>query len=257
MPAQYIIRLDDASEYMDFNKWNPYFELFDLYQIRPIIAVIPFNKDSKMIHDHPDGDFWNKVRLWQDKGYHIALHGYEHLYKTSESGIIGMNQRSEFAGIDFVKQKHMLADGVRKFREEGISPEIFVAPAHSFDYKTLSAIKEVTNIRFISDGFYIRPVHKSGLNWIPQQLWEPSEKSRGVWTICCHPEISQPETDKIYRFVKEHPHSFPDPLKLKFSHALPDDILYFHYKKNYYKIRNLYYGLKSGKAVIPSKHPLS
>lgn len=246
MPAQYIIRLDDASEYMDYDKWNPYFEIFDRYHLNPIIAVIPYNKDPKLIHNHPDTSFWEKVRLWQKKGYRIALHGYEHLYQTADGGIIGMNNRSEFAGIDPVKQKDMLLQGIRKFKDEGIETEIFVAPAHSFDKKTLSAIKEVTKIQTISDGFFIHPVYRDGINWIPQQLWEPVEKSTGVWTICCHPEISQTaETDKLFHFIKEHFHLFTDPLSLHFEHARPDDILYFHYRKNYFKIRNLYYKLKS------------
>lgn len=246
MPAKYIIRLDDASEYMDFKKWTPFFEIFDHYGIRPIVAVIPLNMDPKLIHDYADMNFWEKVKNWQNKGYRIALHGCEHLYRTSKSGIIGMNKRSEFAGVALDQQKHLLRQGIQKFAEEGIAPEIFVAPAHSFDKNTLIALKEVTNIRIISDGFYIHPVRRLGLNWIPQQLWEPEIKSKGVWTICCHPEITEPSTfDKIHQFIKAHNNAFADPLTLRFGGRRPNDILYFQYRKNYFRIKNIYHAMRT------------
>ena len=46
--SQYIMRLDDASEYMDVEKWQRMEDLLDKYHIKPIVGVIPDNQDSDM-----------------------------------------------------------------------------------------------------------------------------------------------------------------------------------------------------------------
>ncbi len=227
MAAKYIIRLDDASEHMDYNKWNPYFDLFDRYNIKPIIAVIPFNKDIKMVIENPDGKFWDKVRVWQQKGYRIALHGFEHVYSNAKSGIIGLNKYSEFAGIPIEIQQSMLAKAYKKFEEESINVKIFVAPAHSFDKNTLLALKKGTSIKCISDGFYQNPILKYGLNWIPQQLWKPERKAKGVWTICYHPEtLKKSDLLELETFIKDNSHHIVDPLTLEFNKIKFEDYLF-------------------------------
>lgn len=227
MAAKYIIRLDDASEHMDYAKWNPYFELFDKHNIKPIIAVIPFNRDIKMVIKNPDDKFWDKVRLWQQRGYHIALHGYEHVYSNAKSGIIGLNKYSEFAGILIELQQSMLAKANRKFEEEGINANIFVAPAHSFDKNTLVALKKSTNIKYVSDGFYLNPILKDGFNWIPQQLWKPETKSKGVWTICYHPEtMEKSDIYKLETFIRDNCHQIVDPLTLNFNEIKFEDYFF-------------------------------
>lgn len=47
--SQYIMRLDDASEYMDVEKWQRMEDLLDKYHIKPIVGVIPDNQDSDMV----------------------------------------------------------------------------------------------------------------------------------------------------------------------------------------------------------------
>ena len=80
MSAKYILRLDDACPTMDVVKWDRIEKICDKFLIRPIIAVVPNNKDKKLIKNDIDINFWNKVRGWQNKGWHIALHGYDHIY---------------------------------------------------------------------------------------------------------------------------------------------------------------------------------
>lgn len=240
MSAYYIIRLDDASEYMNYSKWISYFELFDKYKINPIIAVIPFNKDPKMINNNPDADFWNKVRDWQSKGYRVAMHGYEHVYTSNSGGIIGMNKRSEFAGVSLEEQVGMLSRSYQKFADEKIMPEIFVSPAHSFDKNTLKALKRVTNIKYISDGYYLNVIRKNEFIWIPQQLWEPKEKLKGVWTICIHPETSNlKDFEKVNSFIQQHSNDFADPLSLKACAISTADRLYWFQRRFKLKLRDL------------------
>jgi len=183
---KYIIRLDDATPTMDWNKWNKIFQILDKYNIKPIIAVIPNNEDQKMIIDKYNKNFWNEVRLWQDKGYHIAMHGYNHKYITQKSGIIPINKLSEFAGVDINIQKEKIKKGWEIFLKHNIKPDIWIAPAHSFDYNTLKVLKE-TDIFIISDGIAFYPYNKYNFYWLPQQLWWYVEKQEGIWTICLHP----------------------------------------------------------------------
>jgi hypothetical protein len=245
MKVKYVIRLDDASEYMDHTKWNAFFDLFDRYKIKPIIAVIPFNKDPKMVNSNPDALFWEKVRIWQLKGYRIALHGFEHVYSNTKSGIIGLNNYTEFAGVTFEKQCSMLEQGYRKFLTENVSTEIFVAPAHSFDRDTLKALKNVTKINIISDGYFINPVKKDGFNWIPQQLWSPKRKRKGLWTICYHPETSSELIlADLEKFLLHNSELIIDPLSLEFGNIKIEDIIFTLIMKSKIKIQRVLKRLK-------------
>lgn len=220
MSAKYIVRLDDASEYMDYEKWNLYFELFDQYNISPIIAVIPENRDPKLVNTKPDNQFWNKVRNWENKKYVIALHGYQHQYSNKNSGIIGINNYSEFAGIPYNDQLAKLEKGLSKFNSEGISTKIFVAPAHSFDNLTIKALKQL-KFEYISDGFYLNPVIINDLIWIPQQLWKPKKKKAGVWTICVHPETSNDTHFEILKsFIEKNSENFSHPFNLHVTSSI-------------------------------------
>lgn len=241
MSARYIVRLDDASEYMDYSKWDPFFDLLDNHQIKPIVAVIPFNKDPKMTTKNPDDNFWDNVRNWQMKDYLIGLHGYEHIYSNSKSGVIGMNKYSEFAGVPFEKQMEMIEQAYRKFEDERIRADIFVAPAHSFDRNTLRALRTLKNITCISDGFFFNPVIRDGLKWIPQQLWGPEKKSKGVWTICYHPETSDNSVvNSLNLFLKDNISSFVDPLSLEFHRMEFEDFVYSIYMKFYMEVRSAF-----------------
>ena len=75
--AKYIFRLDDIAENMN---WDNYFllkDIFESYNVKPIIGVIPNNRDPELL-EYPKGDinFWEEIRDLQKKGWAIALHGY-------------------------------------------------------------------------------------------------------------------------------------------------------------------------------------
>ena len=60
--SQYILRLDDASDYMDIKKWQRMEELLDRYGIKPLVGVIPDNRDSSLIDTYEqDPEFWDKT----------------------------------------------------------------------------------------------------------------------------------------------------------------------------------------------------
>lgn len=222
--VSYIVRLDDASDYMSLDKWEAFFDIFDTYGVKPIVAVIPHVEDKKLIADHPFiSDFWERVDAWQQKGYVIALHGYNHVYTTKKSGIIKKNQRSEFAGVSYKKQADKIKKGWQIFKEHGIVSKVFVAPAHSFDENTLKALRAETDIRMVSDGFTHDTFHYKGMYWIPQQISRPEEKESGVWTICYHPETAEQwQLYELKQFIAAHQEAFVNPDNISLSGYFSD-----------------------------------
>ncbi len=202
---KYLIRLDDACPTMDHEKWNRYLALLDSYNVKPIIAVIPDNKNTKLDIDPPDPHFWEDVKAWQAKGYCIAMHGYDHVYISKSGGLLKINYRSEFAGVPYEDQKIKLEKSQAIFERHGLRPEVFVAPAHTFDRNTLKALRAVTTVKTISDGYGVSAFTYLDFNWIPQQLWRPKKKRFGVWTICYHPNTSNDtEFETLRAFLEEN-----------------------------------------------------
>jgi len=188
MSAKYLIRLDDACPTMDRGKWDRIEQILDKYNIKPIVAVIPNNEDPKQQIDEPDPAFWEKVRTWQAKGWDIALHGYNHVYTVfNNGGLVPINKKSEFAGLPYEVQEEKIKTGISIFRQHGIEPKIWVAPSHTFDRNTLKALKNNTDIEFISEGIALNPYKHYGFTWIPAQLWGFKNYKFGTRTICLHP----------------------------------------------------------------------
>jgi len=151
------------------------------------------------------------VRSWQDKGWAIALHGYDHVYTTRDGGIVPIEQRSEFAGVPLEIQRERIRTGYGILRQNGVKPVIWVAPSHSFDRNTLVALQEETDISIISDGIALFPFEQLGFVWIPQQMWRFRTMPFGVWTICLHPNtISVSQMRAMERFLDNNGSNFVD-----------------------------------------------
>jgi len=218
MNAKYIVRLDDACPTMDRQKWDKIEVILDKYSIKPIVAVIPNNKDLKQIKNEFDNDFWDKVRDWQKKGWHIALHGYDHVYISKKSGLVPFNNKSEFAGLSYEDQSIKIKDGWKIFQENSIKADIWVAPSHTFDENTLKSLKEHTTIKIISDGISLFPFKKYSFDWIPQQVWRFRKVPFGTWTGCFHPnEMSDKEFDDLEIFIKNNHENFININELKYK----------------------------------------
>ena len=188
MSARYLVRLDDACPTLDAQKWRAVEALFDSTGIRPIVAVVPDNRDSHLVVDSPDPLFWDRVRSWQAKGWAIAMHGYQHLMHPTKSRLIlPFYERSEFGGLPLEEQARKIKRSWETFCENGVGPTVWIAPAHCFDRVTLDAIRLETPIRTVSDGIARDQYYEYGFHWIPQQLWNFKEKRSGLWTVCLHP----------------------------------------------------------------------
>lgn len=190
MSAKYIFRLDDATAFSDVEKWKLLEQIFDDFEIKPLVAVTPDNRDPGLFYKKQNPDFWKLILNWKNKGWEIAMHGYQHLYHevNKKALLIPYYDRSEFAGLNIDDQRKKINMSISIFRSYGIDPKVWIAPSHSFDELTLQAIKYETNIDTISDGIAIYPYEYKGFTFLPQQLWDVRKKFFGVWTICLHPD---------------------------------------------------------------------
>jgi hypothetical protein len=171
---------------MNWKVWDVVERILLSADVKPILAVVPENRDPALQVCAARDDFWDRVRVWHAQGWTIAVHGWQHRFVTNNSGILGINQFSEFAGLTASEQEHKLRCARQIFEQHGIEPWIFVAPAHSFDKATLQALREV-GFSVLSDGFYPFPRRdRFGMIWVPQQLWSFKLRVCGVWTVCSH-----------------------------------------------------------------------
>lgn len=200
--ARYLIRLDDACPTMRASAWDALETAFDRLSIRPIVGVIPDNRDPALVCDPPAPGFWDTVRRWQSKRWTIALHGLHHTYHPmglADQALVPMHRKSEFVGLPLEQQRAMLRQSWAVFRQHGVRPTVFMAPSHTFDEQTLAALRLETDIDTVTDGLAIQPFRRGGLRWIPQQLWRLRRMPFGVWTVCLHPNAMS--DDEVNRFI--------------------------------------------------------
>lgn len=207
----YIIRLDDASNYMNHENWNRMEKLLDKYNIKPIVGIIPNNKDINFLKYNNDKNFWKKAVLWQEKKWTIAMHGYEHLYSTQDGGINPIQKRSEFAGHSLDEQENKINRGFIILKNKGLKPKIFFAPSHTFDENTLLALKNKTDIRIISDTIANDIYYYNDFYFIPQQSGSVRKLPFKITTFCLHPNtMKDNDFIKLEDFIKKNRRKFKD-----------------------------------------------
>lgn len=184
--ARYLVRFDDICPGMNWPTWREIEKILVDADVRPLLAVVPENHDPTLDVGPKEPRFWDFVRAWQARGWTIGLHGYQHRYVTREAGLIGINARSEFAGLPATEQVDKLRRAVAIFHAEKVRPDVWIAPGHSFDAATVAALREV-GVDAISDGFFL-DAHRDagGTLWVPQQLWSFRYRPFGLWTVCYH-----------------------------------------------------------------------
>jgi len=184
--TQYILRFDDICPTMNWSVWTEIETVLVERRLKPLLAVVPDNRDPGLRVDAPAGDFWDRVRAWRDRGWTIALHGFQHRYVTRNAGLVAVRKKSEFAGLPAEKQREKLRLGVAIFERERITSRVWVAPGNSFDAATVALLPEF-GISVISGGYFRFPyVCPGGMTWVPQQLYYFRPTPPGVWTVCYH-----------------------------------------------------------------------
>jgi predicted deacetylase len=211
MPAKYLIRLDDACSTCNLSKWTAIEKILDDFGVAPIVAVVPDNKDPNLVNDDENPDFWLMVKHWQEKGWYIAMHGYQHVYHevSRKKLVLPFYDRSEFGGLSLEEQKIKIRNSMEIFRQNGIKPRLWVAPGHSFDKTTLKALATEVPFRIVSDGIAFSSYSYEGFYFVPQQLWRVKKRYFGFWTICLHPDTMTEQSIESFRsdlsqsFVKD------------------------------------------------------
>ena len=212
MKIQYLIRLDDACPTMNKKLWDRMENLLDLNGIKPLVGIIPHNEDPKQMIEPENYEFWSGVKRWEEKGWAIALHGYNHVYKSND-GLEGLNplwMRSEFASVPLEDQRKKIREGMSIMHEHRITPKYFFAPSHTFDENTLKALREESDIRIISDTIGRWP-YKKGEFWFIPQIAGHCVKMPfgGIYTFCFHPNtMSDVAYQNLELFLKKYNSQF-------------------------------------------------
>jgi predicted deacetylase len=165
-----ILRLDDACPVMNHDNWNRIEELLDQYGVKPIVGIIPENRDDSFTW-YEDPGFWNvTAKRWERKGWCIAQHGCYHLYKqyiddpNAEANPLAL---TEFNGLPKDRQRELIETGYNIMSGHGIKPEGFFAPNHTFDDNTVDVLRESGHFAFISDGLSFDLYKYRGMVFIP------------------------------------------------------------------------------------------
>ncbi len=213
----YLIRLDDASDYMDVERWNRMEQLLNAANVKPLVGIIPNNQDPLFVDNYPKSPaFWEKARKWQTDGWRIALHGYEHVYTTNCGGMNPVHNHSEYAGLSLDSQREKIRLGLEVLKAKGLNPDVFFAPSHTFDENTLNALLLESDIRIISDTVANDTYCYKGFTFIPQQSGRVRELPFKLSTICLHPNTTTDEDFlQIEAFLHSHTGQFLDPNSIK------------------------------------------
>ncbi|MCM1182542.1 MAG: DUF2334 domain-containing protein [Roseburia sp.] len=160
------VRMDDITPDMNWESFRFFQALFEETGITPLLGVVPDCRDKKLQIGEARADFYPIMRELERRGYCFAMHGYRHLYTTRKGGLFPLNGFSEFAGLPYGEQLHMLEEGRRILSRNGLETDMFMAPAHSYDRNTLRALRAL-GFRRLTDGFGREPYEYDGLVFYP------------------------------------------------------------------------------------------
>lgn len=198
-------RLDDICSQTNWDKFNEFKKVFDKYDIKPLIGVVPCNKDENLIKGKEMYNFWGYIKELESNGWSVSQHGYTHVYSTKKGGILGINNKSEFAGLPYNVQLQKLKTGKTILENNGIKTDIFMAPSHSYDKNTINALKE-TGFKFVTDGYTKYLFKYNDITFIPcRHTVNYKGRLIGSVTICIHTNTSSKEdVNKLEKIIAEH-----------------------------------------------------
>ena len=201
-----LIRLDDIAENMNWDLMKKSELLFEKYQIKPVLGVIPNNKDNDLLSYPKKNDFWEKVREWKNKGWEISMHGSTHVYDTNTKNkdYFGYGGGSEFCEHSLEIQMSKIKEGLKKFNEEKIRIRSFFAPNHTYDKNTFAALKN-SGINEIIDGYGLMPYTENGIKFIPQLFYKVIALPFGIQSTQIHLNYwSDKDFNNFEKFVENN-----------------------------------------------------
>ena len=198
-----LIRLDDIAENMNWDLMKKSELLFEKYGIKPVLGVIPNNKDEELLSYPKQDDFWEQLRKWRDKGWEISMHGFTHVYdkNTKKKDYFKYGGSSEFCGHSLETQMSKIESGLKKFRDENIKIRSFFAPNHTYDENTFAALKNL-GINEIIDGYGLIPYIKNDIKFIPQLFYKVLALPFGIQSTQIHLNYwKQKDFDIFEKFI--------------------------------------------------------
>ena len=205
MMSRIAIRIDDICENMDWDRFLRFQKILDDNGICPLIGIVPNNRDKMLM-----GTVNENYKAWlcerKAMGWVMAMHGYDHCYTTKKAGLFPLNRFSEFAGVPYEQQLDKIGKGVSRLEELGVTTDVFMAPAHSFDSYTVKALKQY-GFKYITDGFGSTPYAYKGMIYLPISFKKSRElgKAGGYTTFVYHTAtMNDREFEAFESFVREY-----------------------------------------------------
>ena len=183
-----LLRMDDISENMNWPLMDKCEKLFDKYKIKPLLGIIPINKDPELLKYPYNSKFWERVTDWKNKGWEITMHGFNHLYtqkSNNKKDIFNYGGNSEFYGLKYSEQLSKIQSGLSEFSKRNIKVRSFFAPNHIYDKNTLKALKE-SGIKIIIDGYGLFPYFKDQILFVPQLFYKEIILPFGIQSTQMH-----------------------------------------------------------------------
>ena len=201
-----LLRFDDIAQNMNWKFMNRCEVMFDKNNIKPLVGVIPNNKDPELLNYEKEEKFWDKLKIWQEKGWEICMHGYTHIYdnETNKKDFFNYGGRSEFYGHSFDEQSKRIVAGLNIFKNRNINIRSFFAPNHTYDQNTFVALKN-NGINEIIDGYGLMPYSENNIKFIPQLFYKVFALPFGIQSTQIHLNYWSENDFRVFEtFIKKN-----------------------------------------------------
>ena len=237
-----LIRFDDIAPNMNWEMMDRCQDLLNNFNIRPVLGVIPDNKDNELLNFPKRDNFWQIVKKWDSNGWSIAMHGYNHLYdkETNKKDYFNYGGKSEFYGHSYEEQLLKIRKGLEIFKINGIKVDTFFAPNHTYDENTFKALKN-SGIFKIIDGYGLMPYTINNIKFIPQLFYKLYFLPFGIQSTQIHINNWGVKDFKLFEnFIKKNNNKI---INIDFAFSKTSNQFYFKFinqlLKNILKIKRL------------------
>ncbi|WP_350562222.1 DUF2334 domain-containing protein [Psychrobacter sp. CAL346-MNA-CIBAN-0220] len=232
--SKYLMRFDDITADMDWDKFLSIKKVLEKYNIYSVLGVVPNNEDPvlKIKPSLSEEQFFLKVKEYKEYGDTIAQHGTHHtLQKTKSFGLLDIGVWSEFSERSYDEQLSNLSIGKKILEKYEVWQPYFMAPYHTFDINTLKALKSL-DFKAITDGYGFYPYQVEGITFVPQLVTNPVRLIPfGIQTFCIHTNnMDQASLDSLISFINKNHNSF-----ISFEEALDIEVPNKYFKSVTYK----------------------
>lgn len=229
-----LIRFDDIAPNMNWEMMDKCQNLLNDFNIKPVLGVIPDNKDNDLLNFPRRENFWQIVKEWDSIGWSIAMHGYNHCYdkETNKKDYFNYGGKSEFYGHPYREQLFRIRSGLEIFKKNEIKVNTFFAPNHTYDENTFKALKDSGIFRII-DGYGLMPYIANDIKFIPQLFYKLYILPFGIQSTQIHINNWGAEDFRIFEnFIKKNNNKI---ISMDFAFSKVSNQLYFKLINQFFK----------------------